>query len=130
MKVLFAVATCRLMHSLGILSLFKIMISYSFLSAGLAKKEDFAYITYYCPHCHALNRPKHLEGDVSGSGSPTSGSLGAGVRSDAANEASGSLNDSVVTSTGPVGAGAEIEQVTERPVSGDTDTVSLEEIHE
>ncbi|KAK9946163.1 hypothetical protein M0R45_011639 [Rubus argutus] len=97
---------------------------------GLAKKEDFAYITYYCPHCHALNRPKHLEGDVSGSGSHTSGSLGAGVRSDAANEASGSLNDSVVTSTGPVGAGAEIEQVTERPVSGGTDTVSLEEIHE
>ncbi|KAK1278171.1 hypothetical protein QJS04_geneDACA007278 [Acorus gramineus] len=22
---------------------------------GLARKEDFPYITYYCPHCHALN---------------------------------------------------------------------------
>ncbi|XP_073011846.1 uncharacterized protein At2g24330-like [Typha latifolia] len=22
---------------------------------GLARKEDFSYITYYCPHCHALN---------------------------------------------------------------------------
>lgn len=22
---------------------------------GLARKEDFQYITYYCPHCHALN---------------------------------------------------------------------------
>ncbi|KAK4481958.1 hypothetical protein RD792_012871 [Penstemon davidsonii] len=25
---------------------------------GLARKEDFPYITYYCPHCNALNRPK------------------------------------------------------------------------
>ena len=23
--------------------------------AGLARKEDFPHITYYCPHCHALN---------------------------------------------------------------------------
>lgn len=29
--------------------------------AGLARKEDFAYITYYCPHCNALNKPKHSE---------------------------------------------------------------------
>ncbi|VVB17314.1 unnamed protein product [Arabis nemorensis] len=28
---------------------------------GLARKEDFAYITYYCPHCNALNKPKHSE---------------------------------------------------------------------
>lgn len=27
---------------------------------GLARKEDFPYITYYCPHCHALNRSKEL----------------------------------------------------------------------
>ncbi|KAI3675024.1 hypothetical protein L1987_84605 [Smallanthus sonchifolius] len=25
---------------------------------GLARKEDFPFITYYCPHCHALNKPK------------------------------------------------------------------------
>ncbi|XP_072963150.1 uncharacterized protein At2g24330-like [Typha angustifolia] len=25
---------------------------------GLAKKEDFPYITYYCPHCHVLNTSK------------------------------------------------------------------------
>ncbi|KAM5566217.1 uncharacterized protein ABKV19_019940 [Rosa sericea] len=97
---------------------------------GLAKKEDFAYITYYCPHCHALNRPKHLEGGVTGSSSPDSGSLTAGDRSDVANQASDSLNDSVVTGTSSVVAGPEIEQITERPVSGDTDTVSLEEKHE
>lgn len=29
--------------------------------AGLARKEDFSYITYYCPHCGALNKPKHSE---------------------------------------------------------------------
>ncbi|AEE85854.1 Lunapark domain [Arabidopsis thaliana x Arabidopsis arenosa] len=31
---------------------------------GLARKEDFAYITYYCPHCNALNKPKHSEENV------------------------------------------------------------------
>ncbi|XP_042505306.1 uncharacterized protein At2g24330-like [Macadamia integrifolia] len=28
---------------------------------GLARKEDFPYVTYYCPHCHALNRSGQLE---------------------------------------------------------------------
>ncbi|XP_065857210.1 uncharacterized protein At2g24330-like [Euphorbia lathyris] len=32
---------------------------------GLARKEDFPYITYYCPHCHALNQPKQSEDRVS-----------------------------------------------------------------
>lgn len=27
---------------------------------GLARKEDFPYITYYCPHCNALNRAQQL----------------------------------------------------------------------
>ncbi|XP_031120900.1 uncharacterized protein At2g24330-like [Ipomoea triloba] len=38
---------------------------------GLARKEDFPYITYYCPHCKTLNRPKHL-GDLVTSASSTS----------------------------------------------------------
>lgn len=29
--------------------------------SGLARKEDFEYVTYYCPHCNALNKPKHSE---------------------------------------------------------------------
>ncbi|KAI4316238.1 hypothetical protein L6164_024237 [Bauhinia variegata] len=37
---------------------------------GLARKEDFPYITYYCPHCHALNKPKQTDERVSGSISP------------------------------------------------------------
>ncbi|KAF5182831.1 Endoplasmic reticulum junction formation protein lunapark [Thalictrum thalictroides] len=28
---------------------------------GLARKEDFPYITYYCPQCNALNRSRQLE---------------------------------------------------------------------
>lgn len=34
---------------------------YDTLCAGLARKEDFPYITYYCPHCHALNKSQQLE---------------------------------------------------------------------
>ncbi|KAL3530080.1 hypothetical protein ACH5RR_009402 [Cinchona calisaya] len=37
---------------------------------GLARKEDFPYVTYYCPHCSALNRPKQLDERVSGYNSP------------------------------------------------------------
>eukprot|EP00249_Psilotum_nudum_P017203 c26208_g1_i1 orf=473-1717(-) len=29
---------------------------------GLARKEDFPYISYYCPHCHAFNGSHHLGG--------------------------------------------------------------------
>ncbi|XP_073150259.1 uncharacterized protein At2g24330 [Henckelia pumila] len=38
---------------------------------GLARKEDFPYITYYCPHCHALNGPKQPSERTSRSSSPT-----------------------------------------------------------
>ncbi|KAJ0963897.1 hypothetical protein J5N97_029019 [Dioscorea zingiberensis] len=34
---------------------------------GLARKEDFPYITYYCPHCHALNGSRQPDGHESGS---------------------------------------------------------------
>ncbi|CAA2996627.1 uncharacterized protein At2g24330-like [Olea europaea subsp. europaea] len=37
---------------------------------GLARQEDFPYITYYCPHCNALNKPKQSDQRVSGSSSP------------------------------------------------------------
>ncbi|XP_057971996.1 uncharacterized protein At2g24330-like [Malania oleifera] len=40
-----------------------------YMHNGLARKEDFPYITYYCPHCHALNRLKQTEEHVSGSNS-------------------------------------------------------------
>ncbi|XP_024965585.1 uncharacterized protein At2g24330-like [Cynara cardunculus var. scolymus] len=42
---------------------------------GLARKEEFPFTTYYCPHCHALNKPKNsdtlsLDNMSTGSGSP------------------------------------------------------------
>ncbi|CAL1412267.1 unnamed protein product [Linum trigynum] len=45
---------------------------------GLARKEDFPYITYYCPHCHALNQPKQ-SGTVSGLSTPSLSALKPGV---------------------------------------------------
>ncbi|KAF7120966.1 hypothetical protein RHSIM_Rhsim13G0137200 [Rhododendron simsii] len=36
---------------------------------GLARKEDFPYIVYYCPHCNALNGSKPI--GVSGPNSPS-----------------------------------------------------------
>ncbi|XP_064944974.1 uncharacterized protein At2g24330 isoform X2 [Musa acuminata AAA Group] len=42
------------------------------LLVGLARKEDFPHITYYCPHCHALNTSRqsgeHDSGSRSGQG--------------------------------------------------------------
>jgi hypothetical protein len=35
----------------------------------LARKEDYPHITYYCPHCNALNASKHSAGQYSGSSS-------------------------------------------------------------
>ncbi|TKW05504.1 hypothetical protein SEVIR_7G180900v4 [Setaria viridis] len=36
---------------------------------GLARKEDFPHVTYYCPHCHALNVSNQSIGQCSGSDS-------------------------------------------------------------
>ncbi|OMO61948.1 hypothetical protein CCACVL1_23130 [Corchorus capsularis] len=83
---------------------------------GLARKEDFPYITYYCPHCHALNRPKQLEEHVSGSSSPSMNPLKAEVSVDAIRNSSG---EGVLTSSGPVRAASEIEEITEKVVSRD-----------
>ncbi|GAB2266775.1 hypothetical protein Dimus_001763 [Dionaea muscipula] len=33
---------------------------------GLASKEDFPYVTYICPHCHAVNGPRYRGEDASG----------------------------------------------------------------
>ncbi len=30
---------------------------------GLARKEDFQYITYYCPHCYTLNGARQVGDD-------------------------------------------------------------------
>ncbi|CAA6655784.1 unnamed protein product [Spirodela intermedia] len=40
---------------------------------GLARKDDFPYITYYCPHCDALNGPRQSEELASGPSSEKTG---------------------------------------------------------
>ncbi|KAL2487652.1 hypothetical protein Fot_40944 [Forsythia ovata] len=72
---------------------------------GLARKEDFPYITYYCPHCNALNRPKHVDERVSGgsnSSNPTTVDNAEVVAS-----GRGSDVDTVSASTSPVAASVE-----------------------
>ncbi|XP_022135665.1 uncharacterized protein At2g24330 isoform X2 [Momordica charantia] len=64
---------------------------------GLVKKEDFPFITYYCPHCHALNRSNQSEEPASSHGTPGPDSARAGDSSDPSNTA-GSVIDSVLTS--------------------------------
>ncbi|KAF8025951.1 hypothetical protein BT93_F2703 [Corymbia citriodora subsp. variegata] len=71
---------------------------------GLARKEEFPYITYYCPHCHALNRPKQSEEHVSGSTSPDVGSSRMGSGGDTIDNATGSVSNSVATTTATSGA--------------------------
>ncbi|KAK1418094.1 hypothetical protein QVD17_27233 [Tagetes erecta] len=39
---------------------------------GLARKEDFPFVTYYCPRCNALNQPRN-----SSPSSPSTSTLGA-----------------------------------------------------
>lgn len=86
---------------------------------GLARKEDFPYITYYCPHCHALNKPKQSpEQLASGASTPNLGAVRAGGSDDIVNNANGSASDSGLTNNSPVKAGLEIEEVTESTTPG------------
>lgn len=87
--------------------------------AGLARKEDFPYITYYCPHCRALNRPKQSEEHVSGSTSPDMGSLRMGSGGDTIGVAAGSVSDSVATTTATLGA-AEVVEAPEKVALGNS----------
>uniref|UniRef100_A0A2P2IQB8 Lunapark zinc ribbon domain-containing protein n=1 Tax=Rhizophora mucronata TaxID=61149 RepID=A0A2P2IQB8_RHIMU len=88
---------------------------------GLVRKEDFPYITYYCPHCNALNQPKRTE--ELGSGSPTQtlsalrskGSVEAIIN---AKEDPGS--DMKSNSPGGDDGSGTIDEVIEKVVSGDS----------
>ncbi|KAI4337399.1 hypothetical protein L6164_015823 [Bauhinia variegata] len=82
---------------------------------GLVRKEDFPYVTYYCPHCHSLNKPKQLDERASGSVSPKIGSSKTDI-GEAVQKASASAGDSVVTSNSPVN---EIEEVSEKESLGE-----------
>lgn len=79
--------------------------------AGLARKEDFPYITYYCPHCHALNRPRQLDDRVSGTSTPNLGSTTALADVDLVKQVGGSTPDKIPASESgsPVAAPVETE---------------------
>lgn len=48
---------------------------------GLARKEDFQYVAYYCPHCHALNESQQLgESAADGSNSLAATPRAAGLQ--------------------------------------------------
>lgn len=61
---------------------------------GLAKKEDFPYITYYCPHCKALNQPKQSGDHIHRSNSPNTILLNAAGAAVAAAAAAADLGGS------------------------------------
>ncbi|KAL5558284.1 hypothetical protein UlMin_034495 [Ulmus minor] len=80
---------------------------------GLARKEDFPYITYYCPHCHALNKSLQSEEQrVSGSSTPNSSSINAMTSGDAMNSLTGSVSKAVILSNSSMTAVPETEEVT------------------
>lgn len=89
----------------------KVFLS-AYFSSGLAGKEDFPFITYYCPHCHALNKPKQSGVPISGSNSSNMGSPKTDDGESVKN-ASVSASDSLIRSNEPVNASPEIKEVSE-----------------
>ncbi|CAA2954607.1 uncharacterized protein At2g24330-like [Olea europaea subsp. europaea] len=71
---------------------------------GLARKEDFRYITYYCPHCNALNKPKLPDQHVSGLTSPKMTSLMNVDDAKVTRNADDSTIDSLSAGSSPVAA--------------------------
>lgn len=96
---------------------FKLYFLWGFRS-GLARKEDFPYITYYCPHCQALNKPKQLEEHVSRSSLIMNALQSEGV-GNAVTNPSGSMAEDILRSSSPMISGSEIEKVTENVKSSD-----------
>ncbi|GAA0152022.1 hypothetical protein LIER_10609 [Lithospermum erythrorhizon] len=69
---------------------------------GLARKEEFSYITYYCPHCNALNKAQHQDDHISGSNNPGIPSPVMGVGNDTEIVKSGNSSVERVSTSSPV----------------------------
>ncbi|OIV96522.1 hypothetical protein TanjilG_07914 [Lupinus angustifolius] len=76
---------------------------------GLARKEDFPFVTYYCPHCHALNKPKQSGDHISDHSSPNTGSPPKTDADQAVKDAITSVVESIITTNNS----PEIEEVLE-----------------
>lgn len=75
---------------------------------GLARKEDFPFITYYCPHCNALNRPKQMDERSTGASSPAMPPSTVVVReANLVNNASGTTSEKVSGTSSPLVAVSE-----------------------
>ncbi|ESW33285.1 hypothetical protein PHAVU_001G057800 [Phaseolus vulgaris] len=81
---------------------------------GLSRKEDFPFITYYCPHCHALNKPKQSDEHISFPNTTSSPKAHDGEEVQKAG-----ASDSLIVSDNPVKATPEIEEVSDRAASGE-----------
>ncbi|KAK7377306.1 hypothetical protein VNO80_02729 [Phaseolus coccineus] len=81
---------------------------------GLSRKEDFPFITYYCPHCHALNKPKVSDEHISFPNTTSSPKARDGEEVQKAD-----ASDSLIVSDNPVKATPEIEEVSDRAASGE-----------
>ncbi|KAL2529849.1 hypothetical protein Fot_22450 [Forsythia ovata] len=77
---------------------------------GLARKEDFPYITYYCPRCNALNRPKQTDQHVSGSSSPNMTSSINVVDVEKTENAGDAMVDRISAGSSPVAAALETSE--------------------
>ncbi|CAI9777103.1 unnamed protein product [Fraxinus pennsylvanica] len=87
---------------------------------GLARKEDFPYLTYYCPHCNALNKPKQPDQRVSGSSSPNSTTSMRVVNAEVTRSAGDSTIDRISAGSSPVAAALETSK-SEKIASGSSD---------
>ncbi|MCD7466010.1 hypothetical protein HAX54_002323 [Datura stramonium] len=73
---------------------------------GLARKEEFPYTTYYCPHCNALNRPKQLTDGTSGSSALNMASTTIAADAGLVKQHNGSMAERVSASSSPAVAAA------------------------
>lgn len=90
------------------------LIRYLLTLIGLARKEDYPYITYYCPHCNALNKPKNADGRVSGLSSPNlMNALAAVAEADVEPSAAAGSVEEVSLSSSPVAAPTATEKISE-----------------
>ncbi|KAE9599432.1 hypothetical protein Lal_00039454 [Lupinus albus] len=76
---------------------------------GLAQKEDFTFMSYYCQHCHALNKPKQLgEYSICGLNSPNT-DIG-----EVPKKATASEVESIIKSNSPINDNPEIQELSQR----------------
>ncbi|XP_071698020.1 uncharacterized protein At2g24330-like [Rutidosis leptorrhynchoides] len=87
---------------------------------GLARKEEFPFITYYCPHCHALNKPKNsvLSSDAM---SPVLGSPATIASADPNSIKSNneSIGEKVSAANSPVVSAVEEKEASEKKMAED-----------